>query len=102
MSDEEYLKNIREVADRVTSRQPRITAKELEALVKVMREGGVMDMASGDTRIIMSQNATTLLPGGPLEAMRPVAPASTTPQTTLKDLDDEEELLFASAGGPPK
>jgi hypothetical protein len=74
----------------------RITAEELNALAKVMREHQIVDLASGDTRIIMSVNATIPLPGAPVDPMRPIKPASTSP-VDLQDLSDEdEELLYAS------
>jgi hypothetical protein len=81
----------------------RITAAELEALVKVMRENQVVDLASGDTRIVMSSYATLPMPGAPVDPMRPIAAASTSPLDATRLADDEEDLLFASTplGAPP-
>lgn len=80
-----------------TAKQPpRITAKELEALVKVMREHQVVDLASGDTRIVMSAHATIPMPGAPVDPMRPIAPGSTSPLDKKKLAEEEEDLLFAA------
>ena len=76
---------------------PRITAPELEALVKVMREYQIVDLASGDTRVILSAMATQQIPGAPVNPMLPIRPASTSPQEAQDLSDEDEELLFASA-----
>jgi len=101
----------------------RVTAEELRALVEVMRDFGVTDLASFDTRITMSMGA--------MQPFRPVAPPAAqvvglsggdvshaqasggqpTADEKLKPIvpldlstdlsDEDEELLFASSGGPP-
>jgi hypothetical protein len=78
-----------------------MTAKELEAVAKVMRAYGVMDFATADTRITLSANASVPLPGFPIDPLLPVRASSTSPQTAIDEAQEEDELLFASSGGPP-
>lgn len=80
--------------------QDRMTAAELDAIAKVMREHQIVDFATADTRIILSANATIPVPGAPIEALKPIR-ATQSPLDTQNLSDEDEDLLFASAGGAP-
>jgi hypothetical protein len=74
--------------------RPRITPSELRALLTVMRELGCHDMASGDTRLLISPTAlargTVMAPSD--EPLRPIVRQDGGRDTE----DDDEELLHAS------
>jgi 3',5'-cyclic AMP phosphodiesterase CpdA len=74
----------------------RITAEELDALATVLRKHGIVDFASGDTRIILSAHAPILTATGiNVDPMRPIEEAH-TPLDKQKLLEEEEDLLFAA------
>lgn len=74
----------------------RITPEELEALGAVMRKLGVYDLATTDTRIIMSPHAPVLTSQGVnIDPMRPIAETH-SPLDAAKLADEDEDLLFAA------
>lgn len=80
--------------------QPRMTAAELDAIGKVMREHQIVYFESGDTRVTLSANSTLPMPGAPVDPMRPIAPTN-SPLDMQNLSTEDQELLFASSGGPP-
>ena len=73
------------------SPEPRITPDQLRALAQVMIEMGIVDMASGDTRIVLSPHVSERLRASaepPLEPVEKQAEKATT--------EEDDELLYAS------
>lgn len=64
--------------------EPRITPDQLRELAKVMIEMDIIDMASGDTRIILGRT-----PRG-----RPLQPIEK--QLEIKDQEDDEDLMYGA------
>ena len=79
----------------------RISAEYLNEIATVCRKHGIIDMASGDTRIILSANAPILTSTGiNVDPLKPIE-AQQSPMDRVKLTEEEEEILFASSGGPP-
>lgn len=89
----------------------RISASELKDTLDVMRAGGCTDLASFDTRITLAMSIpSTYLPPeaqsigsaqqSPLDdggALKPIRPIDDLGALSAED----NELLYASSGGPP-
>ena len=79
----------------MASNEKRITPAELRALIVVMRQEGAMDVASGDTRIVLDPNWRKETPVATVPDLRPIVPQKHTPAE--QNLNAEEEaLMFAS------
>jgi hypothetical protein len=83
-----------------------LPADELKAVLALMREFGVADMASGDTRIIMAPGWVPKPEGADLsrfkgyDAADPLYPQQSPMKQDMSE-DDEDALMYAAVGGPP-